>query len=553
MIPFEPITALVGPNGVGKSAVLRAIDLVLGERWPSLASLRMPQDYTDFDVTKELRIQVTFASPLLTALDAAGNRAQIQHFRLTCKPYKNTGTWGEAGDPNFDFDALDAVEQKPMVVTRVRPKREYRPLLGVTGELRRQAPATLISHQRGLAQQMPWSRGSVLLKLLEPAKRELNDVIHGDDDKPTTRIEVFSRRYEAAMEVLRSPHVKQVEATIDEAARRTLGFLGRSRTSDVSIGFGIADPSNPLNSFRLVYREGAVEIPAEETGLGIQSAIVVGLFEALRRTRAQTGVVLIDEPEMYLHPQAQRYFHRLLTEMAADGQAQVIYSTHSPIFAEAYRFETLRLLRRPPAKYCKVSYVRQHDAVALERDRGKLLVGYDTSRSESLFADAVLLVEGPGDQLAAKEVARGVPLDLDAENLSVIACGGKTAIPYHARLCRALEIPVCAMYDDDLVSAPSADDQSEKAKKARDQNARASTETAEIEAALPSAADRFACSPSLETELGVGRGRDKPGRVLQAIRANPENPPGRSRERGHQTGRLGGLRPASLLSDSPLS
>lgn len=85
----------------------------------------------------------------------------------------------------------------------------------------------------------------------------------------------------------------------------------------------------------MVYREDGLEIPGGELGLGVQSALVVGVFEAPRQLEEPVGTVLIEEPEMYLHPQAQRYFHRLLTELAATGSCQVIYSTHSPIFAEA--------------------------------------------------------------------------------------------------------------------------------------------------------------------------------------------------------------------------
>ena len=55
-----------------------------------------------------------------------------------------------------------------------------------------------------------------------------------------------------------------------------------------------------------------------------------------------------DDAEMYLHPQAQRYFHRLLAEMADCGSCRVLYATHSPIFVPATRFETIRLVRKDP-------------------------------------------------------------------------------------------------------------------------------------------------------------------------------------------------------------
>jgi hypothetical protein len=130
-----------------------------------------------------------------------------------------------------------------------------------------------------------------------------------------------------------------------------------------------------------------------------------------------------------------------------------------------------------------------------------------------------------GDQLAAREVAKSVPVDLDAENLSVVACGGKTAIPYHARLCRALGIPVCVLYDDDLHPEPDQEDPSSDAGRTREKNERAQKESRDVEAAISNPRDRFVCSPSLEAMLGVGGGKDKPARVLQRVRDRPGDVP----------------------------
>lgn len=38
----------------------------------------------------------------------------------------------------------------------------------------------------------------------------------------------------------------------------------------------------------------------------------------------------------------------IMTEIVDSGQGQVIYSTHSPVFAGFERFEAIRLIRREP-------------------------------------------------------------------------------------------------------------------------------------------------------------------------------------------------------------
>ena len=138
---------------------------------------------------------------------------------------------------------------------------------------------------------------------------------------------------------------------------------------------------------------------------------------------------------MYLHPQAQRFFYSLLREMAEDGQCQVIYTTHSPIFADMTRFRSVRLLQRPAGAATGASWVRDktdQEYLQDQLDRRKLDQYMDPTASEALFARRVLLVEGHGDRLAAELVASKLGLELDAEGLSVVACGGKGALPFSA-------------------------------------------------------------------------------------------------------------------------
>jgi len=56
-------------------------------------------------------------------------------------------------------------------------------------------------------------------------------------------------------------------------------------------------------------------------------------------------VVLIEEPELFLRPQAQRYFYRLLRAFAERGN-QVLYSTHEPAFLNELDAEPQRAVPR---------------------------------------------------------------------------------------------------------------------------------------------------------------------------------------------------------------
>lgn len=506
-VPLSPLTAFVGPNGSGKTTILRAIDVVLGESWPSLRSFRVPQDFRQFDTNRDIEI-ITWFDPPYVYLDTLSNEHQIKALRLTCKPYKKSGKWGEVGDLHTDLDPIDEKNRVPNVAIS-HPQKGQRPQfspLKVGTELRDYARVLFIDHRRSLGQHLPGVRGSVLGQLLQKARKTFNAA------------EEFKSRYEAAMETLRTDEVKNIEKTIAETTKRMLGFLGRSAIEEVDIAFGFADPANPFNSLRLEYQESNLTIPGEELGLGIQSAMVVGIFEAFRQLGGAFGTVVLEEPEMYLHPQAQRYFYRLLHEMTEKNQCQVIYTTHSPIFADVNHFDTLRLVRQIEGK-TMITFVEDNRREALEKARKNFKIGnrFDPGRNEILFASRSLLVEGYGDRVATLMIADMLGMDLDAEGVTVVDYGGKEGIVLFAEVCKALQIPYVVIHDEDVWPTDRIPDP-EKRKKQESENNIEQQRNQRIRNAVENDKAIYVITPSLETVLGISRDdSDKPKRIAETI------------------------------------
>jgi len=154
-------------------------------------------------------------------------------------------------------------------------------------------------------------------------------------------------------------------------------------------------------------------------------------------------VLLVEEPELYLRPQAQRYLHRLLRTFAEAGN-QVIYSTHSANLLSVGHLEELAFVTRAGA----ASEVFRPDPLATDDDL-RALTEFDSTRSELFLAEAALLVEGATERLALPFAFAALGYDADREGVAIVECGGKGNIPLFARVCTAARVPFAVLHDRD--------------------------------------------------------------------------------------------------------
>jgi hypothetical protein len=166
--------------------------------------------------------------------------------------------------------------------------------------------------------------------------------------------------------------------------------------------------------------------------------------EACSSKRLEGLVLLIEEPELYLRPQAQRYLYRLLREFSLAGN-QVIYSTHSPAFLNVTRMNELVFVERLPATG---THALQPEPVSADEDF-RVMTEFDAARSELFLANAVVLVEGLTEKLVLPFVFAALGHDVDREAISIVECGGKPNIPLFARICGAAGIPFVIVHDSD--------------------------------------------------------------------------------------------------------
>ena len=167
-----------------------------------------------------------------------------------------------------------------------------------------------------------------------------------------------------------------------------------------------------FRSLQLYVNEMGMETAAGEVGAGLQSAIVVGIFRTYEEMKREGAVFLVEEPEVFLHPQKAPYFAGVLARLAEQGN-QVMVSTHCPVFVGLDRPESVAVVRRTEERGTWVRRPGKVELAASERQALRLMTEFDTQRSELFFAE-VGLPQGDEEKVdqALKRFAQAAAKDI---------------------------------------------------------------------------------------------------------------------------------------------
>lgn len=212
-----------------------------------------------------------------------------------------------------------------------------------------------------------------------------------------------------------------------------------------------------LKSGTLRVYEHATQREFESLGHGAQRSIQMALIKLLAERRqaaapsASTKLLLIDEPELYLHPQAIEQLRDALRALTVTGY-QVVFSTHSPIMIEGEDVSSTAMVFKTPANETAIRpTVRSaiESAISDNESQAQLLFSL-TNASQVLFADAVLLAEGRTERKLLPVLHRriiGSPLR--SAKIALVGLGGVHGLQKSLAVLNALGLPARAVVDLD--------------------------------------------------------------------------------------------------------
>lgn len=419
--PENTPVILVGENNAGKSNIIRALDLILGETWPSK---HHPEDHEFWG-----RVSKDKAITIQIGLDGVTKNSTPQSQAVTSILWH---FYNREMDPEYRAFIQGGGE------------------IGVNELIRDQVTVISVGANRNLPYQLSYSSKNTFLSKLS---KKFHESLVKEDDRKKRLGEAFAELMEIFNEVGEfSEFQNQLKQDFQE--------MVSGMTHQLDIDFSAYDPRNYFHSLKVMPKEGSETRTFEELGTGEEQLLAFSFAHSYAKTFHGGVILVIEEPEAHLHPLAQQWLAKRIRKMAEDG-VQVIITTHNPYFVDVMDLPGLAII----TKTDDATKVRQLSAEQLAKycvtrnappnltNRDTVLPFYSSSSTyeilTGLFAKKIILVEGQTEQLALPIYFSKVGLETQKEGISIISVMGKGNLAKWWRFFTAYSIPTYIIFDND--------------------------------------------------------------------------------------------------------
>jgi putative ATP-dependent endonuclease of OLD family len=591
--------ALVGANNTGKSSVLRALDFLFN---PTVKVLN-EESFWNKDTRLEIRVEAVFSDLTATEKESLNpylNSDAIFHMArsavLTAKGGELDSDSNQADDKitisqqyKKTVPSVEWLEESKITGAKIKEWWEdkdnlvingvsFAQLLGAkaptVGDWKVKAGEFLNTHADKIPMTDAWIdnpkgyanvlKGTLPFFVLVPAVRDVIEESKGTKSSP------FGKLVFAIVDTLTQEKKDKIEGFLSQLSNQLNRAGGEERVPliadteaqlnkllgdffvgcDLEIQFDTPTLEVLLSAPKL-YVDDGFKNAVENKGHGLQRAVI---FTILRRyaehmTSSSEGkkrnlILAVEEPELYMHPQAQRTIRRVFRNIAKGGD-QVFFSTHSSLLVDvAYFDEIIRLESCPEqidhkrtmsSRAWQLSMAQMIDDIEtrLPARKGQITAEsmrdlysnvYNPRRNEGFFASKIILVEGLTEEYSLPIYADAVPTcAFDLHNVSVVECGGKGSMDRLFRIFNELHIPCYMIFDYDKGNADKNIIEKSKELLALSGENREEPKTVLI-------ADRVACFPTKwETDLKneIGDGDELTAEARKALGLSADNDTGK--------------------------
>ncbi len=174
-------------------------------------------------------------------------------------------------------------------------------------------------------------------------------------------------------------------------------------------------------------------VPLQHNGLGYNN--LINIYMLIKLTEIQKGrdfkILCLEEPEAHLHPAMQYKLFKYLKNLDKNDELnqQIFVTTHSSNISAVAGIDNMFMISYEREENCdcfQQSLEEQFKGTDEKNDAKLHLTKFlDVTRSDMLFADKVILVEGIAEKLLMPLFMEAYDCSYEDEHISIVEIGGK--------------------------------------------------------------------------------------------------------------------------------
>ena len=507
-VDLNPYSCFVGPNGVGKSNVLSALNVFFQESSSSATSVSklIDEDYFNKQTDTPIRITLVFhelaeeaqaelsdycrQGELVVTAEANfdsnsgfgsvrhyGQRMGMEEFRKFFEAIKSRAKVPELNDryrqlrenfadlPNATSkgdkeEALREYETAHPEKSVLIPSEDNFYGFNSTGKLAKFVQWVYVPAVKDAAEESLESKNTALGQLISRAVRARTNFDEELDRLKKETLEKYSQLLINNQEGLKEIS-KSLENRLETWVHSDVQ-LAMEWQSDSEKSVTLQQPVAGIKT-----GEGDFVGSIARMGHGLQRSYLLALLQELANSGAENAPTLIlgiEEPELYQHPPQARHMSDVFQDLSIKNN-QIIATTHSPLFLSGKGFEDTRVVRCPKGQGCSIVKGLKFDALCnrIREVRGdnqdrpiegliaKIHQALQPNIAEMFFTRIPVLVEGLED---VSYITTELHLsDLWAEfrrlGCHLIPVNGKDKLIQPLAIARELNLKVFTIFDAD--------------------------------------------------------------------------------------------------------
>lgn len=435
-VKFEAFTPLVGYNNAGKSNILKCIDALVRGKAQDSSNFYNPENPIEIiALVKGLNedtlqhLSEAQRSSLIPFLEA--DSLSIRFFQEKPGTGKNAAVLGIRA-PSKLTENWQNPNGLPQAITTLFPE-----------------PTFINSMEDSAEDVAKFKAGNTIGKLISNLQKEI----------VKTKAKEINVALSSIGKKLNLSGAERLEelSKFDEAINSKIGDFFPGLTLNIDI---------PTPDISDLFKQGTIKVKEEgnpqvinfdNMGHGAQRSIQMTLIRHLAEIskdatkEGKTNLLLIDEPELFLHPQAIEQIRGSLKILSLNGY-QVIFTTHSPFMIEQSDIPITNIVRKRAAGTIVETRLKEAIEKILLDNESQARLLFDTyNLGQILFSDTVLIAEGDTEKHVLPSLFSSITgKTLGESKLALVIATGSPNIPGMLAILNEMNIPAKALADLDF-------------------------------------------------------------------------------------------------------